>query len=159
MLSVSDGRNPDIDVVEPGQYNSRKRGAMAAGLRELGLRPWAVLLRTCAVMVCLVCVACAAPATPAPTASAATGKLTQMTPIKWASTGVSWTTTPQIIGIEKKFFEAENLSLEMVVAGQAAAACQQILAKAVELGQCSLNDMIQAVEAGGAPLVDVSTEM
>jgi NitT/TauT family transport system substrate-binding protein len=104
--------------------------------------------------------ACAAPAAPAaaPANSAATGKLTQMTPIKWASTGVSWTTTPQIIGIEKKFFEAENLSLEMVVAGQSAAACQQLLARAVELGQCSLNDMIQADEAGGASLQNVSTE-
>jgi NitT/TauT family transport system substrate-binding protein len=159
MLSVSNGRNPDIDAMEPAQYNSRKRGVMAAGLRELGLGPWAVLVRTCAVVLCLVSVACAAPATPPPKPSAATGKLTQMTPIKWASTGVSWTTTPQIIGIEKKFFEAENLSLEMVVAGQSAAACQQVLAKAVELGQCSLNDMIQAVEAGGAPLLDVSTEM
>src|SRR5438045_1599682 len=153
MLSVSNGRNPDIDVMELAQYNSPKRGVMAPGLRELGLRPWAVLLRTYALVLCLVSVACAPPATPAPTPSTATGKLTQMTPIKWASTGVSWTTTPQIIGIEKKFFEAENLSLEMVVAGQSAAACQQVLAKAVELGQCSLNDMIQAVEVGGAPLL------
>jgi ABC-type nitrate/sulfonate/bicarbonate transport system substrate-binding protein len=71
---------------------------------------------------------------------------------------VSWSTTPQIVAMEKGFFTAENLNLEMVVAGQSAAACQQLLARAVEIGQCSLNDLIQAVESGGAPLVSVSTE-
>ena len=132
----------------------------------------ASLARALTVAVCLqfVASACAAPPAPASTAAPATAppaataqvgaasKLTQMTPIKWAATGVSWTTTPQVVGIEKKFFEAENLSLELVVAGQSASACQQVLAKAVEIGQCSLNDMIQAVESGGAPLVDASTE-
>jgi NitT/TauT family transport system substrate-binding protein len=151
---------------------------MATGLCEHGLRRRAVLVRACTVVLSLLIAAsgCAAPAAPAPAAAPpapkptdappaaaptrqATGKLTQMTPLKWASTGVSWTTSPQIIGIEKKFFEAENLSLEMVVAGQSAAACQQLLARAVELGQCSLNDMIQAVESGGASLLNVSTEM
>jgi NitT/TauT family transport system substrate-binding protein len=112
------------------------------------------------LVLALVSLACttAPAAAPQPTAGP-TGVLSSMTPIKYASTGLSWSNTPQIIGIEKKFFEAENLSLELVVAGQSAAVCQQVLAKAVELGQCSLNDHIQIVEQSGAPLVLVVNDI
>jgi NitT/TauT family transport system substrate-binding protein len=47
----------------------------------------------------------------------------------------------------------------LVVAGQSAAVCQQVLARAVELGQCSLNDHIQIVEQSGAPLVLVVNDI
>jgi NitT/TauT family transport system substrate-binding protein len=112
-------------------------------------------------VLALVSLACTAapPAAPKPTAAGPTGVLTSMTPIKYASTGLSWSNTPQIVGMEKKFFEPENLSLELVVAGQSAAVCQQVLAKAVELGQCSLNDHIQIVEQSGAPLVLVLNDL
>jgi NitT/TauT family transport system substrate-binding protein len=113
--------------------------------------------------VALVSLACtAAPsAAPQPTAGPAgpTGVLTSPTPLKYASTGLSWSNTPQIVAMEKKFFEAENLNFELVVAGQSAAVCQQVLARAVDIGQCSLNDHIQIVEQSGAPLVLVSTEL
>jgi NitT/TauT family transport system substrate-binding protein len=111
-------------------------------------------------VLALVCLACTTAPAAAPQATTGpTGVLTSMTPIKYASTGLSWSNTPQIVGIEKKFFEAENLSLELVVAGQSAAVCQQVLAKAVELGQCSLNDHIQIVEQSGAPLVLVVNDI
>jgi NitT/TauT family transport system substrate-binding protein len=45
------------------------------------------------------------------------------------------------------------------VAGQSAAVCQQLLAKAIDVGQCSMNDTIQAVETGGAPLILVSNDL
>ncbi|HWG03598.1 MAG TPA: ABC transporter substrate-binding protein [Beijerinckiaceae bacterium] len=81
-----------------------------------------------------------------------------MTTLHYASTGFSWSTAPQLVGIAKKFFEAENLHLEIAVAGQSASVCQLLLAKAIDIGQCSMNDVIQIVEASGAPLVLVSNE-
>ena len=87
------------------------------------------------------------------------GKLAQMTTLKYATTGLSWGTAPYFVAVAKKFFEAENLKVEFVVGGQSAQVCQQLLAKAVEIGQCALNDVIQIVEKSGAPLVMVSNEV
>jgi ABC-type nitrate/sulfonate/bicarbonate transport system substrate-binding protein len=63
------------------------------------------------------------------------------------------------VAIEKKFFESENVNFEMIVAGQSAAVCQQVLAKAVDMGQCSYNDVIQIVQSSGAPLEVVTNEL
>jgi ABC-type nitrate/sulfonate/bicarbonate transport system substrate-binding protein len=101
----------------------------------------------------------AAPAAKPTDAAKPAAKLAQMTNLKYGATGISWSNSPQIVAIEKKFFEAENLNVEMIVAGQSAAVCQQLLAKAIDVGQCSLNDTIQAVEAGGAPLILVSADL
>ncbi|HEX3245160.1 MAG TPA: ABC transporter substrate-binding protein [Chloroflexota bacterium] len=78
--------------------------------------------------------------------------------ITYGATGLSWNLVPEIIAEEKGFFESENLGVETVLAGQSAAVCQQLLAKAVQIGGCSLNDMMQAVESSGAPLVLVANE-
>jgi ABC-type nitrate/sulfonate/bicarbonate transport system substrate-binding protein len=104
------------------------------------------------------CLFLGAACTSAP-AAGTKGKLASKTSLKYASTGLSWSNSPHVIAIEKKFFEAENLNVELVVAGQSAATCQQVLARAVELGQCSLNDHIQIVEQSGAPLVLVSGDI
>ena len=53
----------------------------------------------------------------------------------------------------KGFYAAQNLTVEAVVAGQSAAVCQQILARAADIGSCNLNDMALAVEASNAPLI------
>jgi ABC-type nitrate/sulfonate/bicarbonate transport system substrate-binding protein len=67
----------------------------------------------------------------------------------------SWTSTPDIVAQAKGFYAAENLTVDFVVSGQSAAACQQVLAKAAEVGACSIGDMIQAIESSGAPLIQV----
>jgi NitT/TauT family transport system substrate-binding protein len=67
--------------------------------------------------------------------------------------GGGWSTAPELIAQEKGFYDAEKLTVEVNVAGQSAATCQQLLAKAVDIARCSLNDMVQAVEASGAPLI------
>jgi NitT/TauT family transport system substrate-binding protein len=90
---------------------------------------------------------------------AVAGRLSQMTTLRYAGTGVSLSTAPYLVAVSKKYFEAENLKVDLVVGGQSAAVCQQILAKAVEMGQCSLNDVIQIVEMSGAPLVLLSNEI
>jgi NitT/TauT family transport system substrate-binding protein len=67
----------------------------------------------------------------------------------------SWTSAPDIVAEAKGFYAAQNLSVDFVVSGQSAAACQQVLAKAAQIGACSIGDMIQAVESSGAPLIQV----
>jgi ABC-type nitrate/sulfonate/bicarbonate transport system substrate-binding protein len=69
----------------------------------------------------------------------------------------SWTTVPHLVAQSKGFFAQQNLTVDYVVAGQSAAACQQVLAKAANFGECSLNDMIQA-DQSGANLIDVMGE-
>jgi NitT/TauT family transport system substrate-binding protein len=77
--------------------------------------------------------------------------------IKWATTGFTWPGLPDIVAQGKGFYAAQNLTVEQVVAGQSAAVCQQILARAVDIGSCNLNDMVQAVEASDAPLIQYFT--
>src|SRR6266508_4497638 len=84
----------------------------------------------------------APPTTPAKQA-AGPSKPAEQKSLKYGATGVSWNLVPEIIAQEKGFFASENLSVETIVAGQSAAVCQQLLAKAVEIGGCSMNDMIQ----------------
>jgi NitT/TauT family transport system substrate-binding protein len=59
-----------------------------------------------------------------------------------------------LIAQEKGFFDAENLTVNVVAVQASAEGCQHLIARAAEIGGCSLNDMIQAVEAGGAPLIE-----
>jgi ABC-type nitrate/sulfonate/bicarbonate transport system substrate-binding protein len=96
----------------------------------------------------------------APTANALDGfaKPDSLVVMSYAGTGLTWSTAPQIIGIAKGLFKAENIDLQFVAAQQSSNVCQQILAKAVEVGQCSMNDVIQIVEASGAPLAQISNE-
>ncbi len=100
----------------------------------------------------------AAPTAPPSKQAAGPSKPAEQKSLKYGATGVSWNLVPEIIAQEKGFFASENLSVETIVAGQSAAVCQQLLAKAVEIGGCSMNDMIQAVEAGGAPLIVIMNE-
>jgi ABC-type nitrate/sulfonate/bicarbonate transport system substrate-binding protein len=59
---------------------------------------------------------------------------------------------------EKGFFAAESLNVDTVIAGQSATVCQQLLARTVEVGGCSLNDTIQTIESSGAPLALIVQE-
>jgi len=125
-----------------------------------------------AIAVGLACSAPAAPAQPASSAAkpadtaakpagAAPAAQAPVTPVTltYAATTLGWNLVPTIIAQEKGFFEAERLNIETAITGQSAAVCQQILARAAELGACSTNDTIQTIEAsGGAPLVIVMQE-
>jgi NitT/TauT family transport system substrate-binding protein len=82
-----------------------------------------------------------------------------MTELHFGETGISFNATPYLVAIAKNFFAAENLKIDIVVSGQSASVCQQLLAKAVELGDCSMNDVIQIVEMSGAPLIVVSNDV
>jgi NitT/TauT family transport system substrate-binding protein len=112
----------------------------------------------------LLTLACAAPALPAANqAVAASGPgvaaaAPAPTELNYASTTLGWNLAPQIIAKEKGFFAGEGLSVETVITGQSATVCQQLLARAVEVGGCSLNDMIQTVESSNAPLALIVQE-
>ena len=83
----------------------------------------------------------------------------QTVELKYAGTGFSFSTAPLLIGIAKGFFEAENIKIDIVAAGQSASVCQQILARAIEIGDCSLNDVMQIVQLSGAPLFMASNQI
>src|SRR3954471_11953377 len=106
----------------------------------------------------------APPAPPAPPASGqpnATSAPSSAPPVTltYAATTLGWNLVPTIIGQEKGFYAAEGLTVEPVITGQSAAVCQQILARAAEIGGCSTSDTIQTIEAsGGAPLVIIMQE-
>ncbi len=103
---------------------------------------------------CLVAglTACA-PQAPAPAASPAPGQVEAVKPAKltYAIVGFSWNNVPELVAEAKGFWDAEKLTVDTVVAGQSSAVCQQVTARAAEMGECSMNDLIQAAE-GGAPL-------
>lgn len=90
--------------------------------------------------------------------TAPTAQVAKPAHLTYALVGVTWSQVPIFVAQAKGFFTAENLTVDIPVAGQSAAACQQVLAKAAELGECSLNDMIQADQSGGAHLVTVMDE-
>ena len=104
-----------------------------------------------ALAMCFIALMACTPATSQPSAPAA--QSVEPKTIRMATVGLSWSTAPELVAQDKGFYEAEKLTVEVNVAGASAATCQQILAKAADIGQCSLNDMVQAVEAAGAPLI------
>jgi NitT/TauT family transport system substrate-binding protein len=76
----------------------------------------------------------------------------------YAIVGYSWNVVPQLVAQQRGFWTKRGLTVEFSVSGQSASSCQQLLAKAVEMAECSLNDMVQADEQGGAHLVEVMNQ-
>jgi NitT/TauT family transport system substrate-binding protein len=146
------------------------RGTIDGG-RHVGRAPGRRGGRALAAGVALAlaaAVACSAPAAPAaappspPNAGGERGgAVAPPAPvtITYAATTLGWNLVPTIITQEKGFFAAEGITVEPSITGQSAAVCQQVLARAAELGGCSLSDTMQTIEAsGGAPLVIVMQE-
>jgi NitT/TauT family transport system substrate-binding protein len=112
--------------------------------------------RWCLLLV-LAMAACAPGATPssAPAAkSAQTGPPRSIT-YPAVGGGILWSFAPNLIAEAKGMFAEENLAVGFVALQSSAEGCQNLIAKAADLGQCSLNDMIQVVETSGAPLIEV----
>jgi NitT/TauT family transport system substrate-binding protein len=105
--------------------------------------------------------ACGANAKPSDS-TVSTAPATAATPkpahLNYVLTSLVFNIAPELVAQSKGFFAEQNLTVDLPVAGQSASACQQVLAKAADIAQCSLNDMIQADESGGAHLVEVMNE-
>jgi ABC-type nitrate/sulfonate/bicarbonate transport system substrate-binding protein len=78
--------------------------------------------------------------------------------VVFLTTGRTWSQVPLIIADEKGFFTAENLEVEINFGGQSSTACQSLASRSVDMGNCSIADLIQSVEIGGAPLAVLMTE-
>jgi NitT/TauT family transport system substrate-binding protein len=114
--------------------------------------------RVCGLALLLalfLCAACRSNAqTPAGGGTAAAPAATaKPAHINYVLTSLLFNAAPELVAQAKGFFGEQNLTVDFPVAGQSASACQQVLAKAADIAQCSLNDMIQADESGGAHLL------
>ncbi|GAB3599999.1 ABC transporter substrate-binding protein [Microbacterium tumbae] len=69
--------------------------------------------------------------------------------VKYGVTSQSVASLPTIIGEAEGFFAEEGIELETVVTGQSGKVCQQLIAGALDLGECSTNDVVRTVAAGG----------
>jgi NitT/TauT family transport system substrate-binding protein len=58
---------------------------------------------------------------------------------------ISWT---QAVSDAKGFYADEGLNVEFTLLQASAVACQNLVAKAIDIASCSLNDTIQAIQAG-----------
>jgi NitT/TauT family transport system substrate-binding protein len=78
--------------------------------------------------------------------------------LNYVLVGYSWSIVPELVAQAQGFFTKRNLTVDYTVSGQSAASCQQVLARAADMSECSLNDMIQADQTGGAHLVEVMNQ-
>jgi NitT/TauT family transport system substrate-binding protein len=102
------------------------------------------------LVVVLLAAACGSNAKPSASSAPATPKPAH---ISFVLTSLVFNVAPELVAQSKGFYADQNLTVDFPVAGQSASACQQVLAKAADIAQCSLNDMIQADESGGAHLI------
>jgi ABC-type nitrate/sulfonate/bicarbonate transport system substrate-binding protein len=77
--------------------------------------------------------------------------------LSFGVTGISASTVPLFAGQERGFFAKQGLNLNIINAGQSQAVCQQLIANALQMGECSMTDTIQAIIKGG-PLVMIDNE-
>jgi NitT/TauT family transport system substrate-binding protein len=77
--------------------------------------------------------------------------------IEFGVTGISASTVPLFAGEQEGFFAKHGINLDIINAGQSQAVCEQLIANALQMGQCSMTDTIQAIIKGG-PLVMIDNE-
>jgi ABC-type nitrate/sulfonate/bicarbonate transport system substrate-binding protein len=101
-----------------------------------------------------------AAAQPVPTAPLQGAPASAAEPLRlvYLTTGKTWSQVPLLVADEKGFFTAENLEVEINFGGQSSTVCQALSSRSVDMGNCSINDLIQSVEIGGAPLALLMTE-
>jgi NitT/TauT family transport system substrate-binding protein len=119
-----------------------------------------VVLLAAAIALLIFGSACRANGSPAGTTTTPAATQSQSfapAHINVSITGYSWNIVPELVAQSQGFFTKRNLTVDYNVAGQSAASCQQLLAKAADIGECSLNDMIQA-DQSGAHLLEVMNQ-
>jgi NitT/TauT family transport system substrate-binding protein len=119
------------------------------------------LSRACAILLAaLLVLTSACRASTPPSSSGSSSPAASGTPkpahINYVLTSLLFNAAPELVAQAKGYYAEQNLTVDFPVAGQSASACQQVLAKAADIAQCSLNDMIQADESGGAHLIQTA---
>ena len=96
-----------------------------------------------------------------PSSSSQAGSTTTAAPstttVSYGMVGLFGSALPQIVGIHEGFFAKSHLKVNLVVVGQSQPICQQLIGGALDFGNCSETDTIQAIEKGG-PLTEIDNE-
>ena len=71
------------------------------------------------------------------------------TVLNYGVTSKSLSSIPVLVGEAKGFFAEKGLKLNVAVVGQSGKVCQQVIAAALDVGECSTSDAIQAIASGG----------
>jgi NitT/TauT family transport system substrate-binding protein len=71
------------------------------------------------------------------------------TVLNYGVTSKSLSSIPLLVGEAKGFFAAAGLKLNVTVVGQSGKVCQQVIAAALDVGECSTSDAVQAIASGG----------
>jgi NitT/TauT family transport system substrate-binding protein len=71
------------------------------------------------------------------------------TVLNYGVTSKSLSSIPLLVGEAKGFFAAAGLKLNVTVVGQSGKVCQQAIAAALDVGECSTSDVVQAIASGG----------
>jgi NitT/TauT family transport system substrate-binding protein len=71
------------------------------------------------------------------------------TVLNYGVTSKSLSSIPLLVGEAKGFFTEAGLKLNVAVVGQSGKVCQQVIAAALDVGECSTSDAIQAIASGG----------
>jgi NitT/TauT family transport system substrate-binding protein len=72
-----------------------------------------------------------------------------VTVLNYGVTAKSMSSIPLLVGEAKGFFTQAGLKLNVAVVGQSGRVCQQVIAGALDVGECSTSDAIQAIASGG----------
>lgn len=83
-------------------------------------------------------------------ASAASAKVKTITTVNYGVVGLSASSIPLFVAKEQGFFHKNGLNVNLIAVGQSQPICQQLIANALQLGDCSLSDTIQARMSGGS---------
>ena len=77
-------------------------------------------------------------------------KVKIITTINYGVVGLSASSIPLFVATREGFFHKNGLNVNLVAVGQSQPICQQLIANALQLGDCSLSDTIQARTSGGS---------
>jgi ABC-type nitrate/sulfonate/bicarbonate transport system substrate-binding protein len=101
------------------------------------------LRRTALLLLCASALFAAAPAE------------AQKTTIRFGTTSTVSTYIAHYIALDRKFYDAENLQIDTIVAGSAANAIQQLGSGSVDIAQAATDQTLRAITRG-APIIIVS---
>jgi NitT/TauT family transport system substrate-binding protein len=83
-------------------------------------------------------------------ASASSAKAKTITTVNYGVVGLSASSIPLFVAQNRGFFYKNGLKVNLIAVGQSQPICQQLIANALQFGDCSLSDTIQARMSGGS---------
>lgn len=83
-------------------------------------------------------------------ASASNTQTKTITTVNYGVVGLSASSIPLFVAKDEGFFHRNGLNVNLIAVGQSQPICQQLIANALQLGDCSLSDTIQARMSGGS---------